>query len=112
MSPRAFRPCRETSALLRGLVMMQKTRWISRVFIAIAALTASVPSLSAQGVTTGSITGVVTDETGQTIEAAQIQVVSRSTGVTAGALSRADGKYTVHGLETGGPYTVSIRRIG
>jgi hypothetical protein len=68
--------------------------------------------LPAQGVTTGAISGRVVDEEQQPVEAAQIQVINRATGYTSGTLSRGDGRYTVFGLETGGPYTVIARRIG
>src|SRR5687768_5612913 len=61
----------------RGMEMSTRTRWISRVLLAIGVLAGSgAASVSAQGVTTGSITGTVTDEMGQAIEAAQIQVVN------------------------------------
>ncbi len=69
-------------------------------------------TLLAQGVTTGAIGGAVSDPTGQPIEAAQIQVTNRATGFSTGAISRDDGRYLVQGLEVGGPYAVSVRRIG
>jgi hypothetical protein len=66
----------------------------------------------AQGVTTGGIGGVVTDENGQLLGNVQIRVTNKATGATAGALSRDNGRYLVPGLETGGPYEVTARRIG
>ncbi|MFN2567661.1 MAG: TonB-dependent receptor domain-containing protein [Gemmatimonadaceae bacterium] len=81
-----------------------------------AALALVLPPLAtnadAQGVTTGAITGTVTTEQGQPLEGAQIQIVSRATGFTSGAMTRANGVYYVQGLEVGGPYTVRARRIG
>ncbi|MFN2397590.1 MAG: TonB-dependent receptor domain-containing protein [Gemmatimonadaceae bacterium] len=71
-----------------------------------------VPALHAQGVTTGAIGGVVTDTSGAPIDGAQVQVVNRSSGFTSGASSRANGRYFVQGLEVGGPYSVTVRRIG
>lgn len=68
--------------------------------------------LHAQGVTTGGISGVVTDSIGAPIENAQIQVVNRSTGATTGTLTRESGRYTVTNLEVGGPYSITVRRIG
>ena len=95
---------------------MRRSRWS----LTLAALTALVmggiviPSsaASAQGVTSGAITGVVTDEAGAPIESAQIQVTNTSTGTQQGALTREGGRYSIAGLEPGGPYTVVIRRIG
>src|SRR5205823_4872573 len=69
-------------------------------------------ALGAQGVTTGAIAGTVTDAAGKPVENAQVQIINRSTGYRSGSLSRANGYYYVQGLEVGGPYTVSVRRIG
>jgi len=66
----------------------------------------------AQGITTGAITGTVTGSGGEPIEGAQVQISNRSTGFTAGGISRSGGIFFVQGLEVGGPYTISIRRIG
>jgi hypothetical protein len=69
-------------------------------------------SASAQGVTTGAISGTVTNEQGQGVEAAQVQVLNNSNGSRAGTVTRSDGRYYIQGLEVGGPYTISVRRIG
>lgn len=68
--------------------------------------------LGAQGITSGSIAGLVTDETGAPIENAQVSVTNRQTGVTLRGTTRDNGRYSIAGLEPGGPYTVTIRRIG
>jgi len=72
----------------------------------------SAKALAAQGVTTGAIAGVVTDESGAGIEDAQLRVLNRATGVATSVLSRRDGLYDVRGLDVGGPYVVSARRLG
>lgn len=69
-------------------------------------------SIFAQGVTTGAVSGTVTNDQGQAVESAQIEVVNRATGSRSGTISRSDGRYYVQGLEVGGPYTVTVRRIG
>ncbi|HZE12819.1 MAG TPA: carboxypeptidase-like regulatory domain-containing protein, partial [Chthoniobacterales bacterium] len=69
-------------------------------------------SASAQGVTTGAISGTVTNEQGQGVEAAQVQVLNNSNGSRSGTVTRSDGRYYIQGLEVGGPYTISVRRIG
>jgi hypothetical protein len=77
------------------------------------ALAAVLPvQLHAQGVTTGAIGGMVTNDQGQGVEGARVVVRNASTGATAGTLTRADGRYFVQGLEVGGPYSVTARRIG
>lgn len=91
-------------------------RWIvraSRAMMAAAAFSLFLAgSGHAQGVTTGAITGTVTDAQGQPVNLAEVQVVNRSTGFTTAARTRANGLYLVQGLEVGGPYTVTIRAIG
>ncbi|MGH7602387.1 MAG: carboxypeptidase regulatory-like domain-containing protein [Gemmatimonadaceae bacterium] len=69
-------------------------------------------SAAAQGVTTGAISGTVTNEQGQGVEAAQVQVLNNLNGSRTGTVTRSDGRYYIQGLEVGGPYTISVRRIG
>jgi hypothetical protein len=69
-------------------------------------------ALLAQGVTTGAITGRVTDPQGQPVALADVQIVHRATGYATSARTRPTGLYFVQGLEAGGPYTVTIRAIG
>ena len=66
----------------------------------------------AQGVTSGGIGGLVTDANGAPVDAAQVQVINRGTGYTTGGFTRENGRYSVLGLEVGGPYSVIVRRIG
>ena len=73
----------------------------------------SVPAaLAAQGVTTGAIGGTITDPAGNGIADVQIQVSNTSTGFATGTMSRAGGRFLIQGLEVGGPYTLTVRRIG
>jgi hypothetical protein len=78
---------------------------------AVFSLFCAVP-LVAQGVTTGAISGKVTDQQGQPVAEAAVQVTHRGTGFTTSVRTRANGQYLVQGLEVGGPYTVAIRMIG
>lgn len=66
----------------------------------------------AQGITTGAIAGIVTDETGRPLSGVQIRIQHRGTGFATGGLTRDDGRYRVQNLEVGGPYTVTARRLG
>src|ERR1700730_15109488 len=69
-------------------------------------------SAFAQGVTTGAVSGTILNDQGQPVESAQIEVVNRTTGARTATGSRGDGRYYIQGLEVGGPYTVTARRIG
>ena len=90
---------------------MTNSRWTLRVAAALTALVVGGARLSAQ-VTTGIIVGTVTNEQGQPVDAAQIRVQNRSTGFSVGVQTRANGRYTIPGLQVGSNYSVTVRRIG
>jgi outer membrane receptor protein involved in Fe transport len=73
---------------------------------------AALSHARAQGITTGAVGGQVTDTVGSPLSAVQVQVRNLATGYVAGALTGDNGRYLVPGLEAGGPYTVTARRIG
>lgn len=79
---------------------------------AAAALLFLTASASFAQVTTGAVAGRVTDASGAPLEGAQVQVRQASTGVSRGAMTNADGRYRVPGLEVGSGYAVTVRRIG
>jgi len=91
-------------------------RWIvgsGRALVAAALFTMLCAGVArAQGVTTGAITGRVTDPQGQPVAEAAVQVTNRGTGFTTSVRTRSNGQYLVQGLEVGGPYTVAVRAIG
>jgi hypothetical protein len=92
---------------------MLKLRAIAALGVVVAALAALSPTtLIAQGVTTGAVTGVVTDESGVGVENAQVQVTNRATGYTTGSLTRGGGRYFVQGLELSNRYAVTVRLLG
>ncbi len=90
--------------------------WIVRAPCAVVAAVVfsmlAAAQVGAQGVTTGAITGKVTDEQGQPVALANVQIANRSTGYTTGTRTRENGLFLVQGLEVGGPYTVTVRAIG
>ena len=90
------------------------TRRLKKTFVAIGAmlLAAIGSNAGAQGITTGAIGGSVTNSQGEPLQGAQVQVVNNTTGFRTGGVTRENGQFLVQGLEVGGPYTVTIRRIG
>lgn len=61
--------------------------------------------------TTGTIRGVVTDQTGQPVDGAEVTAVNLETGVALRVTTGADGRYVVFGLPVG-PYNIRARRLG
>ena len=90
---------------------MKISRWTLPSALSFVALLGAANGLHAQ-VSTGGFTGFVTDETGKAMAGAQVQIVNRANGARAGALTNDAGRYYVSALETGGPYTITVRRIG
>ena len=89
--------------------------WVRRV-VALASFailaTFVAGQASAQGVTSASITGTVTQDGGQPLEGATVVVTNTATGQHFQVLSRAGGRYAIENLPPGGPYTVEVRSIG
>ena len=81
--PRRSRSERSRHTLSR-MYRMLRLRAIAALGVAAALAALSPSTLVAQGVTTGAVTGVVTDESGQGVENAQIQVTNRATGYSTG----------------------------
>ena len=82
------------------------------LLIVFVATTFTASQLMAQGVTTASMHGVVTDTKGATLPGATVVVTHVPTGTVYSASTRADGRYNIPNLRVGGPYTVKISFIG
>lgn len=67
--------------------------------------------LNAQ-VTTSALSGVVTDENGQSMIGATVTALHNPSGTKYNTVSNVDGRYTIQGMRPGGPYTVTISYIG
>ncbi|MFL5483356.1 MAG: carboxypeptidase regulatory-like domain-containing protein [Gemmatimonadaceae bacterium] len=91
---------------------MLKTRLFLTVATALALVTGASARLLAQGITTGAISGTVTDANGAAVEGAQVQVRNPRTGASAGGLTRANGQYYIQGVEPDPGYSLTVRRIG
>jgi len=66
---------------------------------------------SAQGVTTASVNGIVTDAKGA-IPGATVTITHLPTGTVYSTVSRADGRYNIPNLRVGGPYNFKVSFIG
>jgi hypothetical protein len=86
-------------------------KYLLLFFLLTGALFFMTENVFAQGVTTASINGTVTDNKG-TIPGATIVVTHIPTGTVYTTASRADGRYNLPNLRIGGPYTVKISFVG
>jgi hypothetical protein len=81
-------------------------------FLATFALLLSTGPALAQGVTTGSVTGVVLDAQKQAVPGATVVAVHEPSGTRYEATTRADGRFLLPGMRVGGPYSVTASLTG
>src|SRR5690349_5211400 len=82
-----------------------------RLLGVLAFLLLAFPMVQAQ-VTTATIAGQVTDETGNALAGVTIVASHTPSGTSYGTYSREDGRYTLPNLRVGGPYTISLSYTG
>ena len=95
--------------------VMNVTRRLGSRTIALAALALVLGSADpalAQGVTTGALNGIVTNEQKQPIQGANVIAIHLPSGTSYEAVSRADGRFTIPGMRVGGPYSVTVAYTG
>ncbi len=66
----------------------------------------------AQAVTTSALAGRITNEQGAGVPGATVLVVNTATGTQNRGVTAADGRYSVQGLQPGGPYRVTVSGLG
>ncbi|MGZ3752025.1 MAG: outer membrane beta-barrel protein, partial [Mucilaginibacter sp.] len=66
---------------------------------------------NAQGVTTASVNGIVSDSKGA-IPGATVTVTHIPTGTVYATVTRADGRFNLPNLRVGGPYTIKVTFVG
>ena len=71
----------------------------------------SICSIYAQ-VTTSGINGLITDNLKESLIGASVQAVHIPSGTTYGTITNTDGRFSLQGMRTGGPYTIEISYIG
>ena len=68
--------------------------------------------LSAQSATTAGLRGRIADSQGAPVEGARVTLAHTRSGATRTALSMAGGRYMLRGQRPGGPYRLTVARIG
>jgi len=65
-----------------------------------------------QGVTTSSMVGTVTDESGEALIGVTILATHTPSGTSYGTVTDVDGKYNLSNMKVGGPYSVKMSYVG
>lgn len=63
-------------------------------------------------VTTSSLAGRITDDNGEPVIGAAVIATHTPSGTVYGVVTNNDGRYTINGMRTGGPYTVAVSCLG
>lgn len=63
-------------------------------------------------VTTSAISGKILDETQSPVIGATVVAVHEPSGTLYGAVTNVDGRYTIQGMRTGGPYKIEMSYVG
>jgi len=63
-------------------------------------------------VTTSSMTGEINDEANEPLIGATVQATHKPSGTRYNAVTNLDGRFTIQGMRTGGPYEVKITYVG
>ncbi len=69
-------------------------------------------NITAQGVTTAALYGIVKDANGEPLQSATVIAIHGPTGTRYGAYTTSDGRFTLPNLKIGGPYSVSVTFVG
>jgi len=68
----------------------------------------SLAPVLAQGVTTGSIAGVVLDANGASVPGATVNAVHEPSGTKYSAVTNTDGRFSIPNMRVGSPYKVTV----
>ena len=88
-------------------IMLRDLRFLLVAFLLVVVAT----GMRAQ-VTTASMSGKVADAANEPIIGATVQAIHTPSGTQYGAITNMDGRYTIQGMRTGGPYKLTISYVG
>ena len=97
---------------MKNLFCNVNRRAVTAVVMALSVVALAPRAVSAQGVTTGSLTGVVTDERQQPVNGASVVAIHTPSGTNYETTTNADGRYVILGMRVGGPYVVTVSYSG
>ncbi|MFI3289851.1 MAG: TonB-dependent receptor [Rikenellaceae bacterium] len=83
---------------------------MKKILLLMIAMVVTVASYAQ--ITTSGISGVVADKSGDALIGATVIAIHTPSGTEYGAATNTEGRYTMQGMRTGGPYTVTVSYIG
>ena len=83
-----------------------------RATLVLIAMLGTTPAGAAQTVTTGTLTGTISDPQGGVLPGATITAIHEPTGTRYEAVTGGAGRFLVPNVRVGGPYTVTARLSG
>ena len=92
--------------------MKTLTDWGRVVVAALLVLGGAWAPAAEQGVTTGSMSGIVTDTAGQPVTGASVIAIHLPSGTNYETETLADGRSSILGMRVGGPYSVTVSYQG
>ncbi len=96
--------------LTQTILFIKQSIIMKRFLLSLVALMVSVATFAQ--VTTSSLTGVVTDESGEALVGATVSAIHTPSGARYDVVTNADGRYSIMGVRAGGPYTVQFSFVG
>src|SRR5205814_10696750 len=91
---------------------MKKPALTLFIFCLLVSLLALPARLGAQGVTSSSIGGLVTDASGKPVAGAAISAVDTSTGTNYTSVTQPNGRFEIPNVKTGGPFRITASANG
>src|SRR3954451_7369894 len=91
---------------------MKKLTLTSFLFLIFVSLLALPVRLAAQGVTSSSLGGTVTDASGNPVVGASITAIDTSSNTNYSTVSRAGGRWDIPNVKTGGPFRITASANG
>jgi len=92
--------------------MLSLSVTLRRLILAVCLVAWPVAQAAAQGVTTGSLTGVVTDSQMSPVAGANVIAIHAPSGTNYETTTRPDGRFTIIGMRVGGPYIITVAYTG
>lgn len=95
--------------------LLNVTVWLggrTLALLALCTLLGPAARADAQGVTTGALSGIVTDAQQQPVAGASVLAIHEPSGTSYEGVTRTDGRYSIPGMRVGGPYTVTVNYVG